>query len=497
MPGPLSILVIDDDASDRALTSLVLRQGLPEAHVEEVDGAIAFAEHLARGGFSAVVTESDLSWSTGAEVLEVVRRRHPDCVLVVFSRIGLEELGRRGVYPDIDGFVRKSSAGYLELPDAIRRAAEKAAQRRTFAGDTAYRTLVEGLPVGVFSLSASGLVSDSNPAAARILGFSARGELHGRALEDLFMTLAARGAWRALLSGGAAVSDLEVEVRRASGDSTWVRLSAWPVTGEDGKITRFEGTIQDILPYKEAQAKLSQQAEALKRSNEELEEITYALSHDLQEPLQLVSRYAHLVAERYGNELGAEGRPLIEHLTGSAERMQALIDAVLDYSRLGTGERRFKPIDLGAVVDEAVENLRGAIDEVEAQVERGDLPTVMADDRQMVQLFQNLIGNAIKFRGEQPLRIRIAAQAREGDWLVSVEDNGIGMDPEHAERIFAMFQRLHTQQEYPGTGIGLAVCKKIVQRHGGEIWVRSEPSKGSTFYLTIPKAPADDTAWQN
>ncbi|NIR28195.1 MAG: PAS domain S-box protein [Gammaproteobacteria bacterium] len=497
MPGTLSILVIDDDASDRALASLVLRQSLPDAHVEEVDGAIAFAEHLARSGFSVVVTESEFSWSEGAEVLEIVRRRHPDCALVVFSSIGLEEVGKRGVYPDIDAFVRKSSAGYLELPEAIRRATERAARRRTFAGDTPYRTLVEGLPVGVFSLSASGLVSDTNPAASAILGFATRSELRGRALEDLFMTFAARGAWRALLSGEAPVNDLEVEVRRASGDATWVRLSAWPVTDENGKIVRFEGTIQDILPYKEAQAKLSRQAEALKRSNEELEEITYALSHDLQEPLQLVSRYAHLIAERYGGELDAEARPLIEHLTGSAERMQSLIDAVLDYSRLGTEERRFKPLDLGAAVDEAVENLRGAIDEVEARVEREDLPTVMADDRQIVQLFQNLIGNAIKFRGDEPLRIRIAAQAREDEWLVSVEDNGIGVEPRHAERIFAMFQRLHTQQEYPGTGIGLAVCKKIVQRHGGEIWVRSEPSKGSTFYLTLPKAPADDTVWQN
>jgi PAS domain S-box-containing protein len=497
MTGALSVLVIDDDPGDRRLVSLVLKQGLPGAEIAQADGPISFAEHLAQGRFSVVVAECDLAWGEAGEVLAAVRRRCPDCVVIVFSRIGAEALSERGIYPDVDAYVKKSSAAYLELPEVIRRTLERSAEKRAFGGDTPYRTLVQGLPVGVFSLSASGVVSDANPATARILGFATCAELAGRALEDLFITMAARGAWQRLLVEAAPVSELEVQVRRASGGSTWVRLNAWPLTDEDGKIVRFEGTIQDVRPYKEVEAKLSRQAEALKRSNDELKEITYALSHDLQEPLQLISRYAHLIGERYGADLGVEAQPLIGHLIGSAERMQALIDAVLDYSRLGTGERLFKPVDLGAAVDEAVENLRGAIDEVEAEVARGELPTVLGDDRQMVQLFQNLIANAIKFRSNEPLRIRIAAQERESDWRVSVADNGIGLDPKHAERIFAMFQRLHTQEEYPGTGIGLALCKKIVQRHGGEIWVRSEPSKGATFYLTLPRAPAAENASRN
>lgn len=219
----------------------------------------------------------------------------------------------------------------------------------------------------------------------------------------------------------------------------------------------------------------------------ELEEITYAVAHDLQEPLQLVVRYARLLSERHAHELRADAGIMLDYLVGSAERMQTLLDALLHYSRLDAEENSFRPVDLGAAAQAAIENLRSAIELAGAQITTDRLPTVVANQQQMVQVFQNLMGNAVKFRGPKPLRVHLGAEERERHWLISVQDNGIGIAPGHDERIFAMFQRLHTEQEYPGAGVGLAICRKILRRHGGEIWFRSQPPDGATFYFTLPK----------
>ncbi|NIR31794.1 MAG: hypothetical protein GWN84_21260 [Gammaproteobacteria bacterium] len=221
----------------------------------------------------------------------------------------------------------------------------------------------------------------------------------------------------------------------------------------------------------------------------ELDEIIHAVAHDLQEPLQLVVRYARLLSERHAHEFGANSRLMLDYLVGSAERMQTLLDAVLHYTRPEAGgDDSLQAVDLGAAAAAAIENLRNAIESAGAHITTSPLPTLLADEQQMVQLFQNLIGNAIKFSGTRQLRVSLVAKEREEDWLFSVQDNGIGIDPRHADRIFVMFQRLHTEEEYPGTGVGLAICRKIVRRHGGEIWVRSQPSQGAIFYFTLRKS---------
>jgi signal transduction histidine kinase len=249
----------------------------------------------------------------------------------------------------------------------------------------------------------------------------------------------------------------------------------------------YEAIQQELTKRKRADERLARQAQELARSNTELEQFAYVVSHDLQEPLRMVESYLQLLERRYKGQLDEDADDFITFAVGGAARMQTLIDSLLTYSRVTTRGKPFKPTDCSAVLNHVLANLKVAIEESSVVMTYDDLPTVVADDVQLTQLFQNLIGNAIKFRKpEIRPEIHVGVGRTDGEWVFSVRDNGIGIDLQHFERIFLVFQRLHAREEYEGTGIGLAVCKRIVERHGGRIWVESEPRKGSTFYFTVP-----------
>ncbi|PSR19072.1 histidine kinase [filamentous cyanobacterium CCP3] len=228
------------------------------------------------------------------------------------------------------------------------------------------------------------------------------------------------------------------------------------------------------------------QRQELARSNDELQKFAYVASHDLQEPLRMVTSYLQLLERRYKGQLDADADDFIQFAVDGALRMRTLINDLLTYSRVGTQGRAFEPTSSTQAVERAIANLKVAIDESGATITYRGLPQVQADPTQLTQLFQNLIGNGIKFRSEASPHVDIEASQKEDVWLFSVQDNGIGIDPQYADQIFVIFQRLNNRITYPGTGIGLAICKKIVERHGGKIWVQSKPNQGSTFYFTIP-----------
>lgn len=233
---------------------------------------------------------------------------------------------------------------------------------------------------------------------------------------------------------------------------------------------------------------LQKVSKELARSNKELEQFAYVVSHDLQEPLRMVSSYMQLLERRYKGKLDTSADEFIGYAVDGASRMREMINALLSYARVGTRGKPFEPIDCKEILNLVLTDLKLAIEESEAVITYDSLPTIMGDNVQLKQLFQNLIGNAIKFRREkEPPRINLLARENGDYWLFSLHDNGIGIDPQYVERVFQIFQRLHTQKEYPGTGIGLAICKKIVERHGGRIWVESKLNVGSIFYFTIPK----------
>ena len=249
----------------------------------------------------------------------------------------------------------------------------------------------------------------------------------------------------------------------------------------------FEQAQKEIRERKKAQKKLKQLAEELASSNKELEHFAYIASHDLQEPLRMVASYVQLLARRYGDKIDGSAHEFMDFAIDGASRMQKMINDLLIYSRVGTRGKPFVAIDCESVLGQALDNLKMAIKESKAKVTHDSLPEVKADETQLVQLFQNLISNSLKFREKKKLHIHVSAEKNCKEWIFSVHDNGIGIDSQHTERIFQIFQRLHNKKEYPGTGIGLAVCKRIVERHKGRIWVESQPGKGATFYFTIPE----------
>jgi light-regulated signal transduction histidine kinase (bacteriophytochrome) len=244
--------------------------------------------------------------------------------------------------------------------------------------------------------------------------------------------------------------------------------------------------VEAELERRQTEVMLERQTIELRRSNEELERFAYVASHDLQEPLRMVASYVQLLERRYRGKLDADADEFIAYAVDGARRMQTLINDLLAYSRVSTRGKDFEPTDCELVFDRAIANLRVMIAESGATVTRDPMPTVMADSSQLSQLFQNLIGNAIKFHAEEAPLVHAAVERHDGDWLFSVRDNGIGIDPQYSERIFVMFQRLHNRGEYAGTGIGLAICKKIVERHGGRIWAEPNSGQGTTFFFTLP-----------
>ena len=250
----------------------------------------------------------------------------------------------------------------------------------------------------------------------------------------------------------------------------------------------FTVVLQDVTEQRRVEEELARYAAELERSNQELEQFAYVASHDLQEPLRMVASYTQLLARRYRGQLDEDADEFIGFAVEGAERMRDLINDLLTYSRAGRQEREFGSVDLERVLDRTVSNLTVAIEEEGATVTRDPLPTVKGDESWLTQVFQNLISNAIRFRGAEAPRVHVAAARTNGsgEWRISVQDNGEGIAEEHLERIFLIFQRLHGRRESPGTGIGLSIAKRIVERHGGRIWVESEPGRGSTFHFTIP-----------
>lgn len=343
--------------------------------------------------------------------------------------------------------------------------------------------------VGSFGTDEQGQVRDErgrrlapSPESAGALIFSGQVPLvfePDTPLHDDQGVVVGRG-WQAV----AAMRDADRVIGYISADNL---LRGLPADEHQLEILKLYGiTLGHLCTRKRAEEALAQKAQELARSNADLEHFAYVASHDLQEPLRMVRSYLQLLERRYKEQLDADAREFIAYAVDGATRMQNLISALLSYSRVGTRGKPFEPTDCSMVLERVLDNLKVAIEESNAVVTHDPLPTVMADNVQLAQVFQNLIGNAVKFHGERPPAVHVGAQRGKGEWIFSVRDNGIGIDPQHFERIFLIFQRLHSQDEYPGAGIGLAVCKKIVERHGGRIWVESQPGAGSTFYFTIP-----------
>jgi PAS domain S-box-containing protein len=337
------------------------------------------------------------------------------------------------------------------------------------------------------TIDPAGRLVDLNPAWERILGYQ-RKELTGSSLTDLIhpgdRTLFDDAFQRLIKESG--TSRFECRCRHKEGHYRWL---AWSVVMSPDDQLLYVAA-RDTTERRSTEEKLRQQTEELEHSNRELEQFAYVASHDLQEPLRIVSSYVQLLARRYQGKLDQDADVFISYAVDGANRMKSLITDLLAYSRVGTRDKEFAPVAMEEIYKRVIDDLQLAITDTGATVTHDPLPVVLGDHAQMTQLLQNLIGNAIKFHGKEPPRVHVGVRQQGGHWLFFVRDNGIGIDPQHTERVFVIFQRLHKRDEYAGTGIGLAICRKIVERHGGRIWIESEPGKGSTFYFTLQ--PAED-----
>ena len=284
---------------------------------------------------------------------------------------------------------------------------------------------------------------------------------------------------------------LEKRYLKKDGSVVWVRFTMTVERDAQGRPLYEIGVYDDITAQRDAAAALRAAHEELKRSNAELEQFAYVASHDLQEPLRMVASYTQLLSRRYDSKLDKDAREFMAYIVDGATRMKQLIEDLLAYSRVGIKGADFKPVAASDALRRALFNLRAGIEEAGAAVTHDPLPALPADEVQLAQLLQNLIGNALKFRSASVPRIHVGVLDKEHEWEFEVRDNGIGIEPQYYERIFMVFQRLHNKGEYPGTGIGLAICKKVVERHGGRIRVESRPAQGprqgSSFYFTLPK----------
>jgi light-regulated signal transduction histidine kinase (bacteriophytochrome) len=288
-----------------------------------------------------------------------------------------------------------------------------------------------------------------------------------------------------ILPEKATFDNYEVEHEFSTIGSRIMLLNARQIKRVWGKERIILLAIEDITERKKLEQKINQYSKELERSNGELSNFGSIVAHDLGAPLRAVSGFARLLQKRYKEKLDAEADEYISHIVEGTGRMQHLIKDLLEYARVGTSSKPLVQVDVNFIIEKALANLMFEITESRAVITADTLPTVSADDTRLIQLFQNLVGNAIKYRSNTP-HIHISAERKDGEWLFRISDNGIGIEPRQFERIFQIFQRLHTREEYSGTGIGLAICKKIVERLGGRIWVESKPGEGATFFFTLP-----------
>lgn len=359
------------------------------------------------------------------------------------------------------------------------------------------RLVVELAPCPIVIANQSGRIMQVNGQTEQCFGY-ARSALVGQSVDMLVPARLRDHRTRGLFTACASARD---PAERGAGELVGLREDGteFPIeVGVQAIVTDREVLVLiamvDLTEQKNAELALKKLADELQRSNGDLAQFAYVASHDLKEPLRKVSSFCQLLKDRYQAQLDADGQRYIDYAVDGSRRMSALITALLELAQVNSRTVQHAPVDTTAAYRSAIDNLSTAIEDSDASVSCVDLPVVFGDEAQLTQLFQNLIGNAIKFRGPEPPHVSVEAEQRDGQWRFAVRDNGIGIDPSQHQRVFQIFQRLHSRDKYPGTGIGLSLCQRIVERHGGRIWIESTPGSGTTFYFTL--LPAQTRAYK-
>lgn len=357
-----------------------------------------------------------------------------------------------------------------------------------------FRNLVETTSDWIWEMDQSGRYTYASPRVADLLGYPSE-EILGKTPWDL-MSVRESDRVRPVLEQAFGEHEpfarIEYISRHRDGRRIVVESSGVPFFDADSSFRGYRGVDRDITKPKENEAKLQEAMARLEQSNRDLQQFAYSASHDLQEPLRMMSSYLRALDSTAGEKLDESGRTFVALSLDSARRMQQLIGDLLAFARVGSRRTAFEAVNTASLVDRVVADLGGMLQANAAEVAQEGLPCVNGDATLLGQLFQNLISNAIKFHDARPPRVHVSARRENGHWLFAIRDNGIGIPPASLERVFVIFERLHTEEEYPGTGIGLAICKRVVEHHGGRIWAESTPGEGTTFYFTLPSKDGHD-----
>src|ERR1700730_2306454 len=520
LPERVKILLVDDTPENLISLEAAL-DGLGQELVLAKSGMEAL-RHLLNDDFAASLLDVKMPDMDGFQTAELIRSRKrsrhtPILFLTGYKSdehlfrgydLGAVDFLFKPIVPEV---LRSKVGVFVELSRntaLLRRQAEvlsKAEQK--------FRSLLEAAPDAMIISSEDGRISLVNSQVEVMFGFR-REELIGQNIRELVPDWAAFSPLSADAPANAAVgpsSPRELWAVRKNKQRYPVEISLSPLQTEEGLL--LTSAIRDITERKKADEairelnttleqrvaertqELLQSNEALRQSNDDLKQFAYAASHDLQEPLRMVALYSQMLQRKYAGESDPETDQYVGFIVGGAKRMEMLLKDLLSYSQTGADVGPAQPVDFEPVMRKVLLNLQASIEQNGADISWGSLPTVQAHEVRLVQLLQNIIGNAIKYRSQELPKIRIAAERRDTDWLFVVEDNGIGIEPEYAPQIFGIFKRLHGQN-YPGTGIGLAICQRIVERYNGRIWVESKPGVGSRFLFTLPAAASqsEDTA---
>lgn len=483
-PGPTlrmtdtpAILLVDTNASDRELAALLLQRAFPEASITCAEDAMDFAEAVTGEALDIAIIAPDVDWTRAEKLVGVLKRRSPETAIVLFGRDEdvLSHLPQPGLA--FDGLLRKGSAGFMALTEVV---SDVLARSRRPAPPRASGIRLADLPVAAFTADAWGRLDAANSQFEDELDVDAA-VLVGGELDPWLADDAARAAWRDFLSRPADTeTHLPLRARDGRSANVVVRRGA-------SIVAAFVGVVE----ARAASGSLVQHPAGQERSQQEMRDIALVFSHDLKEPIHQIVRLVRR-AQAGEDEPRRPGASL-QQMLDCAGRASNMLDGMLEYLAVAARENASTLVDLNVCLERALDNLRGLIEESNAEIIADHLPSAVGDEYQVLHLFQNLISNAIKFRGRERPSLRITVEASGNDWQLAFRDNGIGIPEPFSERIFEMGQRLHTRDEYPGTGIGLALCKRIVERHGGRIWVESADGAGATFYILLPRAPSHVT----
>ncbi len=488
-----SILAVDDRRENLVALEAAL-EPLGQRLVTASSGEAALSS-LVREDFAVVLLDVCMPGMDGLETAALIkglqRSRHTPIIFLTASDVSVDLVTRAYRHGGVDFLAKPINLEVLRSKVMVFVElfvlGERVKRQSRFL-----QALFESLQTAIVACDAAGNVTTYNGATRELFGLrgGAAPALRGarcRLYEaDGVSPIAPAGEPLARVLRGEDVHDMEMVVVAGEGRARTVLASGQPITDAGGVTLGAVVSMNDITARKAAERAAADNLKHLVSSNKELEQFAYVASHDLQEPLRMVASYTQLLARRYRGKLDADADEFIAFAVEGVTRMQSLINDLLIYARIGSHADDVVQADSGAALDRALANLKTTIADTGAAISRTAMPVVRADPTQLDQLFQNLLSNALKFRRDERPEVAVGAEALGDLWHFSVRDNGIGIDPAYFDRIFVIFQRLHNRDKYEGTGIGLSICKKIVERHGGTMWVESRPGSGSTFHFTLP-----------